>query len=320
MKRVSAILQAALTFGCCLTLTACGGSTESPATERTPDPAPNVTLTSNEKEVWAPLPPDRTEIPVLLYHGIGPERDFTNADDAAYGVDSADFARQLTMIKHAGYQTIDLATFRRFVNGESVDLPPRPLLLTFDDARADSWTGADGILKKLGFNAVMFVDVGRVDDSNPEYLTWKELQTMQSSGRWQLQLHSGHGHVYIQWGPDSQDTGPYYAYKEEGESFDGWKERTFSDITWGQQQLASHIPAYQPLAFAPPYGSYGQDGTNDSRIPNTLLSWLKQRYGFVFTEDASPFAQPGSPQPLGRIQVTRAVSGGDLHAMLVPPP
>ena len=97
----------------------------------------------------------------------------------------------MTMIQHAGYQTIDLQTFIDFVENKPVDLPPRPLLLTFDDARADSWTGADGILAKLHFNAVMFVDVGRVDGGDPEYLTWPELTTMQDSGRWQLQLHSG---------------------------------------------------------------------------------------------------------------------------------
>jgi hypothetical protein len=28
-------------------------------------------------------------------------------------------------------------------------------------------------------------------------------------------------------------------------------------------------------------------------------------------------ARPGSGQPLGRIQVTRATTGGDLHAMLL---
>ena len=59
-----------------------------------------------------------------------------------YGVDAYDFAKQMTMIKHAGYQTIGLQTFVDFVRGRPVKLPPRPLLLTFDDARADSWTGS----------------------------------------------------------------------------------------------------------------------------------------------------------------------------------
>ena len=122
----------------------------------------------------------------------------------------------MTMIEHAGYQTIDLAdlpALRR--RGSRSSCPRRPLLLTFDDARADSWTGGDGILEKLGFNAVMFVDVGRVDDGDPEYLTWDELETMQASGRWELQLHSGHGHRQIQYGPGPNDYGPYYAYEEQ---------------------------------------------------------------------------------------------------------
>jgi peptidoglycan/xylan/chitin deacetylase (PgdA/CDA1 family) len=274
-------------------------------------------LSSDEQEVWAPLPPDRSAVPVLLYHGIGPKSDFTNAEDADYGIDADAFAEQMTMIKHAGYQTIDLPTFLAFVRGDSVKLPPRPLLLTFDDARADSWLGSDGILKQLGFNAVMFVDVGRVDAGNPEYLTWQELDTLQASGRWNLQLHAGHGHKQIQYGPGPDDYGPFYAYKAPGENFDDWADRVRSDIRWGQETLASHVSAYQPLAFAPPYGSYGQDGTNDSRIPGNLLGWLTGRYEAVFTQDVNARAHKGSGQPLGRIQVTRGTTAGDLHSRLL---
>ena len=117
----------------------------------------------------------------------------------------------------------------------------------------------------------MFADVGRVDGGNPEYLTWHELATMQDSGRWQLQLHSGKGHTQIHYGPGPDDYGPFYAYEQQGEDFDGWRDRVHSDIAWGQTTLADHISAYRPLAFAPPYGSYGQDGTNDPRIPDDLL-------------------------------------------------
>jgi peptidoglycan/xylan/chitin deacetylase (PgdA/CDA1 family) len=306
----------AFTCGIALLAPACGGSSDEGAM-RTPQPAPEVVLTAEEKQVWAPLPPDRSAVPVLLYHGIGPESDFSNAADASYGIEVDDFATQMTMIAHAGYQTIDLQTFLRFVQGDTVDLPPRPLLLTFDDARADSWTGGDGILEKLGFEAVMFVDVGRVDDGDSEYLTWQELETVQASGRWQLQLHSGHGHQQIQYGPGPDDFGPYYAYERQDEDFEGWRQRVRSDIDWGQNTLADNVGAYRPLAFAPPYGSYGQDGTNDPRIPEDLLGWLTERYNAVFTQDRNARAHRGSGQPLGRIQVMRQLSGGDLHARLL---
>lgn len=276
-----------------------------------------MTLAANDKQVWAKLDPDRSAIPVLLYHGLGAEADFSDAADAAYGVDVDDFAKQLTMMEHAGYRTVGLRTFVDFVRGKPVRLPPRPLLLTFDDARADSWTGGDAILRTLGFDAVMFVDVGRVDARNPEYLGWDELATMQDSGRWNLQLHAGKGHKQIHYGPGPNDYGPFYAYAQAGETFDAWRRRTRSDIEWGRRTLARRVPAYRPLAFAPPYGSYGQDGTNDRRIPRDLLAWLSRRYDAIFTQDVNARARPGGGPPLGRIEVTRATTGGDLHAMLL---
>ena len=255
---------------------------------------------------------------MLLYHGIGPESDFANASDASFGIDREDFARQMTMIAHAGYQTIDLETFVRFVQGESVDLPPRPLLLTFDDARADSWTGADAVLRELGFNAVMFVDVGRVDDGDPEYLTWEELGTR--AGQRPLAaaapLRQGSPADPIRPGSRrlSARTTPT---RSEDEDLDEWRERVRSDIDWGRETLADHIPDFEPLAFAPPYGSYGQDGTNNPEIPDDLLGWLTEHFDTVFTQDVDARARAGSGQPLGRIQVTRSTTGGDLYEQLL---
>jgi peptidoglycan/xylan/chitin deacetylase (PgdA/CDA1 family) len=318
----SAALVAAL-VPMCLMLTGCGesgdaGSTSSDASApRTPVAAPDVELTREEERVWAKLPPDRSAIPVLLYHGLGPESGFSNAADAEYGLEVDDFAKQMTLMKHAGYETVDLETFIDFVREEPVQLPGRPLLLTFDDARADSWTGADGILRKLGFNAVMFVDVGRVERGDPEYLTWEELREAEGSGRWHLELHSGRGHEQIRYGQEPDDFGPFYAYEEVGEDFDGWRERTRSDIAWGQRTLADRIATYRPHAFAPPYGNYGQDGTNDPRIPGDLLRWLTGRYDAIFTQDVNARARSGSGQPLGRIQVSRAHTAGELRELLL---
>ena len=113
----------------------------------------------------------------------------------------------------------------------------------------------------------------------------------------------------IRYGPAPDDTGPYYAYEARGEDLDAWRERVRSDIEWGQKTLAEQIPAYRPLAFSPPYGNYGQDGTNDERIPGDLLGWLTERYRAVFTQDKNALARAGSDQPLGRIQVTRKTTG-----------
>ena len=140
----------ASTWAICLLTSGCGGSRDESASQ--PAFRSEVELTAQEKQVLGTRSPDRSAVPVLLYHGIGSESDFSDGADADYGIDVDEFAKQMTMIAHAGYQTIDLQTFRRFVQGEAVDLPPRPLLLTFDDARANSWTGGDGILQKLALS------------------------------------------------------------------------------------------------------------------------------------------------------------------------
>src|SRR3954451_2930633 len=315
----SASVLASLMIVTALVVAGCGasGAASCPASGAKAQAAPKVALTADDKEVWKPLPPDRATVPVLVYHGIGTPSDFSNTDDAAFGVAADDFAKQMTLMKHAGYQTIDLTTFVRFIEGKSVDLPARPLLLTFDDGRRDSWTGADSILAKLGFNAVMFVDTGRVDACDKEYLTWDDLQQIQDTGRWQLQNHAGpHGHSFIQYGSDKDETGPFYSYEDHGEGFDGWRDRVRDDIDLGNKALADHISGYVAQSFALPYGSYGQDGTNDERIPDDLLAYLTDHYNGLFTLDAHDEAQANTMEPLGRIPVTRSDSGGDLYEAL----
>ena len=224
----------------------------------------------------------------------------------------------MVLLDHAGYETITLETFVRFVQGKHVSLPPRPLLLTFDGGRRASWTGTDAILRELGFNAVVFVDVGRVEQADPDYLTYEELSRLQTSDRWDVQLQSGSGNRQIQYGPSPDDVGPFYAYRGSEEVLGGWRERVFSDITYGEEQLAGHVRGYRPLAFAPPYGNYGQAGTNDRHIPRELLGRLLLSFEVVFTQDRSGFASPGSNNPLGRIEITRDVTEAELHALLEP--
>ena len=66
------------------------------------------------------------------------------------------------------------------------------------------------------------------------------------------------------------------------------------------------------------YGNYGQAGTNDQRIPRALLARLLQSFEVVFTQGRSGVASPGATNPLGRIEITRDVTEGQLQALLLP--
>jgi peptidoglycan/xylan/chitin deacetylase (PgdA/CDA1 family) len=287
---------------------------------RGPEPAPasapplGVRLTAEEKSVWRPLPVSRAGVPVLLYHGIGEPSESRDPADAAYAVRRPDFAKQMALLRAAGYQTITLEQFRRFHDGEPVDLPPHPLLLTFDDALTSSFDGADGVLRELGWTAVMFVDVGAVDLGAPGYARWERLTAAQSSKRWDLQLHAGRGHHNV--AHDAAGTvGPFYAYRTRGESLDDWRARVGEDIEWGEATLRAHVPGYRRLAFAPPYGNFGQLATNDRRIPRQLGAWLRARFGLVFVQQPSRYARPADAF-IPRLQITRKMAGGEIHAWL----
>jgi hypothetical protein len=284
----------------CAGLASCAGSTEERRDERAARPAPRVSLSSDARAGWLPGPADRSTVPVLVYDRVPPD----------------DFARHMTLLDHAGYETISLDAFVRFVRREPVDLPPRPLLLTFADARLDSWAGSDAILRRLGFNAVLFVKVGPIEKRDPEVLTWDELDRIQASGRWDVQLQSGTGDRLIRFGPRPDDVGPFYAYRGSEEVLGGWRERVFSDITYGEQQLAHHVRGYRPLAFAPPFGNYGQVRTNDRHIPRELLARALLSFDVVFTQDRSGFAKPGAMNPLGRIKVTPEITDEQLQTLL----
>jgi peptidoglycan/xylan/chitin deacetylase (PgdA/CDA1 family) len=119
---------------CTCVLAACGGP-----------------LTDADKSRWAPGPPRRDAVPVLVYDGVTAQR----------------FEREMALIAHAGYRTITLDALLRHLRGEPVALPPRPFVLTFDGGPRGEFKASDAVLREHGFNAGVFVDTGRVGERDP---------------------------------------------------------------------------------------------------------------------------------------------------------
>ena len=221
----------------------------------------------------------------------------------------------MALLADAGYETIGLDPLIRHLRGERVALPPRPFVLTFDDGRA---TVPDTTLAGLGFEATVFVDVGRVAAGDPAYLSWDALDRLQRSGRWEVQLQSGTGNHVMQWGPRRGDVGSFYAYRGTDEVLGGWRERVFGDLAWAERQLALRIDGYRPLAIAPPGGNYGQVGTNDPEIPRLLLTRLQRSFPAVVTLDGPALAirGAGTTLPLGRLDMSAEDAEGRLRSLL----
>jgi peptidoglycan/xylan/chitin deacetylase (PgdA/CDA1 family) len=285
-----------------------------PEPDRAPLAVPVFAPTKAQYERWKPLPPARNAIPVLAYHGI-------NDDNDHYSVSSDEFAEQMGMLRRAGFESITIADYVRFLQGVDQDLPERPILITFDDGRLDSYRGADKVLAENGFRATMFAIVGHTEEHSSFYLNRGELRWMMKSGRWDVQEHAGVMHENVAYDA-AGNTGPAYAYRQyrdgEGlESFADFKHRVRQDILWAKSTLSEELPGYMPWAFAVPFGSYGNDGTNDRRIPGFMRRLLQRNFQAVFMTEPSAYSTPKSARAaLPRFEIHGDTRTDDLYRWL----
>ena len=263
----------------------------------------------------APVHNYRGVVPVLVYHGI-----HANSDPSRdpYSISQPEFARHMAALAAAGFHAISIDQYARFAAGFTAALPDRPILITFDDGRLDSYRGADAALGRYGMRATMFVITDKAAVSARGYLSWAQLRAMAAGGRWDVQEHAHAGHVRIPTGPGGR-TGPYYAnliYRNgTREWFSVFKRRVASDILAGRNLLASQIPGFQPFAFAVPYGNYGQQSTNYAPIPAWLRSWLTHAFNVVFVQDHAVYNLPGNPTGQ-RYAIRASTTAGTLLAWL----
>jgi peptidoglycan/xylan/chitin deacetylase (PgdA/CDA1 family) len=76
------------------------------------------------------------------------------------------FDEQMALLKDRGYSVVGLpAVIDQYVHG--TPLPPRAVLITFDDGYRDNLENAVGVLSRYGYPAVLFVPIGYLDTTLP---------------------------------------------------------------------------------------------------------------------------------------------------------
>jgi biofilm PGA synthesis lipoprotein PgaB len=277
-----------------------------------PYPAAEVRLPPAQLARYTPVAPFRGAVPVLAYHGIDDAND-------GYSVSREEFARQMTMLERSGYRTISIAQYLRFRSGNPAGLPPRPILITFDDGRLDSYRGADAVLAEHHMHAVMYVITAPVSAGNAFHLSWRELHRMQASGRWDVQPHAHDGHRMIVADP-AGDTAPYYAAprytRSDGmETFAAYTQRVATDIYALKDEFRAQ--GFDAQTFAVPFGDHGQNAS-DPRVQPFLDQLLATQFQVSFVQAARN--DPRYTRPTGvaaRYELHTATTTDALHEWLV---
>ncbi len=159
------------------TATYAASPTASAAPSRTPTPAPSATPTAT----WVAQGPDQVSVPILMFHHIA-----VSPVGSRYYVPPAKFEDELKLLHNWGYTTISTTMLVQAIE-HGASLPPRPLILTFDDANEDNYTNAFPIMEKYGFTGVLYLPYDYI--GTPGYLTVDQVKQMAAAG-WEVGSHT----------------------------------------------------------------------------------------------------------------------------------
>lgn len=289
-----------------------------------------VTLPADVRAMAAAFPSYRHAVPVINYHDIA-------GRGGRYTITPTEFTRHMAALKAAGFETVSLADVYAVVTGEAVDLPDKPLLITFDDGPSSNWRVADPVLQRYGFTAVAFIVTGAIgDETRPSYyLSWDQLRAMEESGRWEIGAHTHVGHRSVDVG--GGQSGPWLTnlVHDGGRSEDlrDWRRRVSRDLTHNKELLSTEVGAPAVEVFAYPFSAAGSS-TNHEQLPDLVRSVIAAHFDLAFAgREETPWAasKHSDRRRLPRLSIrndvdaahlleklrraTPAAPSGDLHEL-----
>jgi peptidoglycan/xylan/chitin deacetylase (PgdA/CDA1 family) len=146
-----------------------------------------------------------TTVPILLYHSISRDpiqwiRPFTVTPET--------FRRHLDVVAESGATPLTVSAFVAAVAGGAT-LPPRPVLITFDDGFADFYDEALPALLERNIDSTLYVTTGFVsaragaeESRGAQMLDWEQLAKVSAAGV-EIGAH-GHSHAQLDAIPTSR--------------------------------------------------------------------------------------------------------------------
>ncbi|HLO15308.1 MAG TPA: polysaccharide deacetylase family protein [Anaerolineales bacterium] len=212
-----------------VTLSPTSSPTVTPTVPPSETPLPTFTFTPTLtlEPQWVLQGPDQVIVPILLYHHIG----FSLQNDTVYYVSPDAFDQQMNLLYQWGYKTISVELLVRAIN-EGAELPPKPILLTFDDGSETTYSTALPIMQRYGFTGTSYIVYNYV--GIPNYMNADQIRALYAAG-WEIGSH-GLSHIDLTTRPDRQR----------------------DEIVESRRKLQSLL-GIPILSFSYPFGAYDSD-------------------------------------------------------------
>ena len=249
------------------------------------------------------------QVPILMYHHLVEDGEAVNADT----VQVSTFRSHMEALRAGGYEPVSLQALREYVE-QGTELPPRPVVITFDDGYSSNYELAYPILEEFGFPATIFaIGVSMGKDTYKDtgkamlpHFSVEQAKEMEASGLITVGSHGYNIHEV-----EGRDQAPLRkgVLQKDGESEKDYVRFLKEDLGAMESLLgdSAKIVAY-PFGLA-------------SELSEVVLREMGV-YMTLTTQAKVNTLVKGLPQSLrqlGRFRVTDDQSGQDLCAMLQTP-
>jgi peptidoglycan/xylan/chitin deacetylase (PgdA/CDA1 family) len=126
-----------------------------------------------------------SHVPILMYHSISDN--LFGKSHPYYQINTSPiiFARQMKWLRDTGYRSLSLSQLHAAF--ECGHVPPKAVVITFDDGYQDFYTDAFPALRKYDFTATVFLVTGRIQETSMriegvDYMTWREVRELNREG------------------------------------------------------------------------------------------------------------------------------------------
>lgn len=128
-----------------------------------------------------PLPalPSELAIPILVYHNVREVAGRMPPARRPYDVTPSEIEAQFAYLETEGFTAISPDDLVAALDGAAA-LPPKPVLITFDDGRDTQFKNAYPSLVRHGLTATFYIFTNAIDQ--PRYLTWDQLKELRDAG------------------------------------------------------------------------------------------------------------------------------------------
>jgi biofilm PGA synthesis lipoprotein PgaB len=203
---------------------------------------------------------NKGEFLVLCYHAV-PHKAVPY--DLSGSVPQRLFVEQMEYLRTHGYNPVSLDDILKAAGGKR-PLPPKPVLLTFDDAYRSYYDFVVPVLEKFNYPSVVSV-VGRFIDNLPKdfpepLMTWDQLKDLSSRRLVEVVSHTYDLHKEVRYNPQGSvasavNVRTYDSNKKTYETEEEYRARIEKDFN-DQNELFRKNLGFVPKAIAWPYGRY----------------------------------------------------------------